>query len=81
MPIYEYRCEDCGELSEVLAGVGGTEGPVACKSCGSRRVERILSVPSIPTGEHRRPSGRTCCGREERCSTPPCSTGDVCARG
>ncbi len=81
MPIYEYRCAECGQVSELLTGVGGAGNDVICSSCGSRRMERILSVPSIPASDHERAPGRTCCGKEERCSTPPFSTGDVCARG
>jgi putative FmdB family regulatory protein len=34
MPIYEYRCDLCGAVSEFLLRVGDDE-PIRCKKCGS----------------------------------------------
>lgn len=80
MPIYEYKCMDCGEIFERLTGVGSRDEAVTCKHCGSDRVERILSASffSIKSGMPR--GGKTCCGKDERCATPPCSTDDGCRR-
>jgi hypothetical protein len=50
-----------------------------CPNCGSPRLEKLLSVPYVMSGE-RRPAGLTCCGREERCDAPPCSTDEICRR-
>ncbi|MBW1666912.1 MAG: zinc ribbon domain-containing protein [Deltaproteobacteria bacterium] len=80
MPIYEYRCKSCGAISEFLTGVGKDE-PISCKQCGSFEMERVLSVSSFSFGSGERAPGRTCCGREERCETPPCSSGGGCRRG
>ena len=53
---------------------------ITCSNCGSLDMEKIMSAASfLDDGPNRRP-GSTCCGREERCSTPPCSTGGVCRR-
>ena len=43
MPIYEYRCHDCGEVSEVITR--GISSPVkaVCGECGSKKVERLVS--------------------------------------
>jgi len=81
MPIYEYRCNQCGEVSEILTGVGFHSDLPLCKSCGSANLEKLISVSSFVSKDSNRPSGTTCCGREERCDTPPCSTGDGCRRG
>jgi len=79
MPIYEYRCNHCGTISEFLVGVGSNEQTLRCKQCGSPQLEKMISAPhSLKRGG--RTSGHTCCGREERCSTPPCSTGGSCRR-
>jgi len=45
MPIYEYRCEDCGTVSEIL--VRNTQQPVkaVCSACESSHMSRIISVP------------------------------------
>lgn len=78
MPIYEYRCKTCGRTSEVL--VQGSFSPQVpkCPGCG-REMERRLSMPIMVT-ERSHHSGKTCCGREERCEKPPCSGGGGCHR-
>jgi putative FmdB family regulatory protein len=42
MPIYEYRCPSCEERFEEL--VRSSDPAVACPSCGTADVERLLSV-------------------------------------
>jgi putative FmdB family regulatory protein len=42
MPLFDYRCEACGQMEEVLIAVDGEASPCAC---GGRRV-RLLSVPA-----------------------------------
>jgi putative FmdB family regulatory protein len=71
VPIYEYRCRDCGSTSEVfLRGKDSQAG--SCPGCGSPNLEKLISASyTIMAGP--RPSGGTCCGREERCDSPPCS--------
>jgi putative FmdB family regulatory protein len=78
MPIYEYRCRSCGQKSEVLVRAGGPSA--SCPSCGSPLLEKLFSAPYVTSAETARPKGRTCCGQEERCATPPCSTEQGCRR-
>lgn len=81
MPIYEYRCSDCGKVSEILlVGVHSDDETVACKHCGSSDLTRILSVSSFTFTDSTRAPGSTCCGRDERCDSPPCTSGGVCRR-
>ncbi|MCD6451099.1 MAG: zinc ribbon domain-containing protein [Acidobacteria bacterium] len=75
MPIYEYRCRNCGKINEFLIGVSEEKQDLRCRFCGGEALERVLSAPTIGRGGERRMPGRTCCGREERCETPPCSSG------
>lgn len=42
MPLYEYRCVDCQQESELL--IRGEEKPV-CPKCQSERLEKLLSAP------------------------------------
>jgi putative FmdB family regulatory protein len=77
MPLYEYRCDACNATFEMLVRAGSH---VACPYCGGFSVDKLLSVPTLLSGQTTRPAGRTCCGREERCAAPPCFTGDVCQR-
>jgi len=79
MPIYEYRCQACGSVSEYLVGTGNDE-VIRCKACGGRKVDKILSAAAVAAGSSRRMPGHTCCGREERCESPPCSGGGGCRR-
>jgi putative FmdB family regulatory protein len=77
MPIYDYSCRECGKVSEIL--VRTSEGEVRCPHCGSGDMGRLVSASYSIKMESADP-GTTCCGRTERCETPPCSSGDVCRR-
>lgn len=48
MPLYEYRCENCGQTFEVTHAVGGTPGP--CPACGGPVRRRFSSVGLIFKG-------------------------------
>jgi len=79
MPIFEYLCKDCGASSEHLVMGSGSEA-ISCKECGSAQVEKVLSASTVLSHIPQRAPGKTCCGRDERCSTPPCSTGNSCCK-
>jgi putative FmdB family regulatory protein len=77
MPIYDYKCRQCGEVSEVFLRT--QEAKVGqCPNCGSESLERLVSAFSVLGG--RIDEGSTCCGRDTPCDIPPCSTDDVCRR-
>jgi putative FmdB family regulatory protein len=78
MPIYEYKCRSCGKVTEVLVQGFFSPQPPKCQECG-QDMERRLSSAVMVT-EKGRQSGKTCCGREERCEKPPCSGGGRCQR-
>lgn len=43
MPIYEYRCRDCGHEAEFLQKM--SEAPIStCPSCGSEGLEKLISA-------------------------------------
>jgi putative FmdB family regulatory protein len=77
MPIYEYRCNDCSAISEFLVGINPQTESLTCNQCGGSHLEKVISVANSLRSPTRTP-GHTCCGREERCSTPPCHTGGGC---
>ena len=69
MPIYEYKCDKCSEVREVILPVGVNKN-LTCTKCGGT-MERVPSVPSI----HFKGSGWTQKGK----SAPSCSLGcDSC---
>ncbi len=42
VPIYEYLCEGCGRISEVIQKATDA-APPACPECGSRKIARLVS--------------------------------------
>jgi len=45
MPLYDYRCTECGREVEVMHGIHGT-GPETCEICGGA-MRKALSSPAI----------------------------------
>lgn len=45
MPIYEYRCPECGDF-EVLLGMGAATRESDCPACGST-ARRLMSAPGL----------------------------------
>lgn len=44
MPIFEFRCTDCGESFEQLIR---SQEAAACPKCGHKHVEKLMSAPSM----------------------------------
>lgn len=49
MPIYEYKCDKCGNCFEALRFASDSEAPV-CPKCGSPQVQRQLSCFATGVG-------------------------------
>ena len=56
MPIYEYKCLDCGE--EFTKIVFNVTGDVECVKCNSSNVEKMISLFS--SGSSKSSSPRSC---------------------
>jgi len=84
MITYEYECESCGFRFERRKAIT-EEAMETCPECGGK-VHQVISggsgfmikdggrgyVNQTSNGCSLATSGRTCCGRAERCSKPPC---------
>ncbi len=46
MPIYEYVCEECGRLTEVMQRMSDP-APAACPECGAPKLARLISRTSF----------------------------------
>lgn len=47
MPIYEYRCLDCGtSFEQIVASASSTE-TILCTSCNSAKVQKKISATSL----------------------------------
>lgn len=77
MPIYDYRCNQCGRTTEILDR-GVHNSAFCCPYCGSSSAEKLVTAASVMVKSEAREPGHTCCGKEERCQTPPCSTDQGC---
>jgi putative FmdB family regulatory protein len=42
MPIYVYRCRDCGEATEAFGSINDPEVPITCEHCNGAHTHRII---------------------------------------
>lgn len=50
MPIYDYRCLDCGHEFQVIERISEHETePHACPKCESEKLERVLEASFVKT--------------------------------
>ncbi len=60
MPIYEFRCKNCGNVFEYLCIRSKDRDQVHCPQCGSKDTEALLSTfSSINSGSNLRGSRST----------------------
>ncbi len=78
MPIYEYRCSECGHVSELLVGIGRNSDDLVCSSCGGSQLEQLMSASafSINNAPAGHAQGSTCCGSDP--SSKGCVPGSCC---
>ncbi|NLI82210.1 MAG: zinc ribbon domain-containing protein [Deltaproteobacteria bacterium] len=74
MPIYEFRCVDCGHVQEVLFTSSSDTVQIRCQECGSEVLDRVISrtshVMGASRGESSSPSMTTrSCGPGNSCTT------------
>ncbi len=50
MPIYEFKCRNCGTITENLVFTIEQGDSRTCRKCGSNRTERIMSRPAVLAG-------------------------------
>jgi len=49
VPIYEYRCLECGEKFEKLVRFSTSTSEVECPKCGGQKVDKLISAFSAMT--------------------------------
>jgi len=69
MPLYEYRCNKCGEEFEEL--VTGSGNNVLCPKCGTQDVKKKFSLFGMSGVEHPVTSANSGCSS---CSASSCKT-------
>jgi len=60
MPIYEYRCQTCGEeFDKLIRSLSQVPQEMTCPKCQSKEVQRVMSAPVVHTGGGKGGSGET----------------------
>lgn len=54
MPIYEYRCQDCGKRNSFIILSSRVQTQLFCNHCRSSKLERLMSRFSAPKSEEAR---------------------------
>jgi putative FmdB family regulatory protein len=71
MPLYEYRCNDCSAVFELLRPMADREVAAVCPSCESRASMPLISRVAVHAGSGAAPAegpstvgggGGGCCG-------------------
>ncbi|RPH35772.1 zinc ribbon domain-containing protein [bacterium] len=65
MPVYDYKCTDCGTVYDIFHKVREIPEDVICPSCSSRKHTRLLSAPNFSMKAQKQP-------------TPPCGDASCC---
>ncbi|MCL5406490.1 MAG: zinc ribbon domain-containing protein [Deltaproteobacteria bacterium] len=56
MPIYEFRCANCGKIEEFILS-GSRQIEMKCGACGGEELERIISRTNFVMGSSGSPGG------------------------
>jgi putative FmdB family regulatory protein len=73
MPIFEFRCNKCNEVFEVLQMSSEDEVEMKCPHCGSENFERVLSTTSYAMGDSKG-GARGSAVQSRECASGTCST-------
>ena len=76
MPIYEFSCDSCGRVFDLMV-LGGAEVEMKCPDCGSQEITKLMSATShtfgqstLRTGDGGRGGVTTkSCGESNSCTT------------
>ncbi|MCF8082007.1 MAG: zinc ribbon domain-containing protein [Deltaproteobacteria bacterium] len=73
MPIFEFRCAQCGEVFEKLFMNADDKLDMTCPKCQSENIERVVSATNYamgagPGGNQPKLTSRTC-GDANQCMT------------
>jgi len=82
MPIYEYKCLDCHETSEVL--LAHSQDLPRCVSCGSENIKKLMSPHSSMSRSFKNTlpglGDTACCGSSPGLATGCAGPGSCCGK-
>lgn len=83
MPIFEYKCNDCEKVFEILQ-LPGHNNDLICSNCGSANLQKLISAPFLPSSVGRPANDDVrCCGSSANndCSEAKgCTPGSCCGK-
>jgi putative FmdB family regulatory protein len=74
MPIYEFRCEACSQVFELLAMKAGEEIEAKCPHCGGEELSRMLSATNCVVSDSPSPASTSDGVQNRSCSSGNCTT-------
>jgi putative FmdB family regulatory protein len=76
MPIYEFRCVQCGHIQEILTSRTSEEVVMKCKECEGEELERVLSQVNYAMGSSSAPAQKNSCpsATTRKCGENSCTT-------
>lgn len=77
MPIYEFRCLKCGELTELLLIKSEPDVEMKCTHCGAMDLERVMSAASHSVSGGISPAGSGASVETRNCPGGSCTTYDI----
>lgn len=52
MPLFEYRCKECGRRFSLLVGMTAEKPRLQCPKCGSRKATKLISqIARVPRAD------------------------------
>jgi putative FmdB family regulatory protein len=60
MPLYEYRCQACGDTFETIRGLNDKNEDVECPTCGEKKAEKLMSACCTVKGSSTSSSVSSC---------------------
>ena len=75
MPIYEFKCLNCGEITEFLFTSSDDQKEIQCPSCAQGDLERVMSTTnfSIASDSSKAQTQATC----KSCGDGSCTTLEI----
>ena len=78
MPIFEFKCQDCGKVFEHLQLPGHSQDP-SCPSCQGQKLVKLISAPFLPSSvgkPYNDEIAGSCCGSSP--GNKGCTPGSCC---
>lgn len=73
MPIYEFRCVNCGSIQEFILTGSDEKIEMKCRECGGEELERVMSTTNFAMGGSAGPKSSG-----PSATTRSCGSGNSC---